>query len=470
MEARIKIAESGGATLNIYPRSGSGTFYYEIRDNSYKDRGSLRTKEEDKARTDAQTLFATYLDRKRRGQPVKAVGLEVLTGDFLGMREAEYERGELSIYTLRQNRTVLNRYFVPWMREQGFTELSEVTDIAPYIDWRKAYRRDDEHTYIRGGKEVKGQRCAKHFKPLNADSINKENNTLRVFFRWAEKVGHIAKGTAPAIDMLKDTVKVRTPERVGRAGRIARGEAVTVEERSQEINYGNWLKVEEFSKLRKAAWNLYKAKSTWHTVSKMKYPWVHRRRYGENGVSQQVKNYRSFYNWLMIMVNTGMRPVEFRNLTWERVKPYKFADERVGREVWVIGKGKLRPVVVEPEVAVFFDDLARINTGQPYEDVLKDPEALKSYVFPLSDYGDYIKEALKLAKMNINGKNQYTFRHTYINWQLLYTNVKPSDLAIIVGNSDRVIREYYNHITPFLLAERSSNVVRQHGRFLKLEK
>ncbi len=50
MEARIKIAESGGATLNIYPRSGSGTFYYEIRDSSYKDRGSLRTKEEDKAR------------------------------------------------------------------------------------------------------------------------------------------------------------------------------------------------------------------------------------------------------------------------------------------------------------------------------------------------------------------------------------------------------------------------------------
>ncbi|MCR6631390.1 MAG: hypothetical protein NVV74_15835 [Magnetospirillum sp.] len=470
MEARIKVAENEGATLNIYPRAGSGTFYFEIRDCSYKDRGSLGTKNEVQARTDALTRFAAYLDRKRKGQPVKALALDTVVNEFLAIRETEYERGELSVYTLRQNKTVLKNYFLPWMKEQGFLDLSQVVDIDPYVDWRKAYRRDAEQTYMRGGKEVTGQRCAKHFKLISADTINKENNALRVFYRWAQRAGHVAKGTAPEIPMLRDTAKVRTPERNGRLERQTRGEAVTIEERSQEINYGNWLRVEEFAKLRKTAWQLYKWEATKHELSKRRYPWMHKRRYSKTGVSQHVRNWRAFYCWLMIMVNTGMRPVEFRNLIWDRVRPYRFSDSRVGREVWVIGKGKLRPVVVDPDLAIYFDTLARLTSGKAYEDVLKDQEALKGYVFPLPDFGKYLKETLEKAEMDTNGRNQYTLRHTYINWQLLYTDIKPSDLAIIVGNSDRVIHEYYNHVTPFLLAERSSNVVRQHGRFLKLEK
>lgn len=481
MEARIKITENGSATLNIYPRSVSGTFYYEVRDCSYKDRGSLGTKDIEEARTKALSVWRAYLDRKARGLPGKASALDAVVSDFLATREAEYESAQLSVHTFKQNRTVLNNYLVPWINERGL-ELSTLTtrDIAPaakpnpkaptYIDWRRAFQRDSEQTYKRNGKDVKGQRCAKHFKPISSVSLNKENNALRVFFRWCEKAGHIPQGAAPMVEMLKENQKVLTPERVGRAARQARGEAATVEERLQEINFGNWLKVEEFAKVRKAAWQLYKWEATKHELSKRKFPWMHKRRYPEGGVSQRVKNYRSFYSWLMIMVNTGMRPVEYRNLIWGRVKPYHFADGRIGREVWVVGKGKLRPVVVEPEVSLYFDELSRITTGKTYEEILKDSEALKGYVFPLPDFGDYLKEAFKKAKVDANGKNQYTFRHTYINWQLLYTDIKPSDLAIVVGNSDRVIREYYNHITPFLLAERSTNVVRQHGRFLKLEK
>lgn len=371
--------------------------------------------------------------------------------------EDEIKPGIYTKETYDQADKVLNDYFVIWTTEIGLSSIDETSMplLTQYIKWRRKYHksRSSDYTYIRNGKKIQSSRPSIHFKPLSGAALNKEFNAINKFFHWcyenelmpvALKVPREPENTKKKI---RPSLNDHNPDR--------RRNDISLDEIEGEKEVNNWITVNEFKDLLTGAKRLWLDASFKWNKNQIKYKTQYRNRKSTNpnGFSTELVKWRSFYGWLIIMANTGMRPVEFRILKWGQLKHYQLQNGEDGLEVWVAGKGFQRPIILRKNVRHFFAVLATMILGVPLEEAIEDPKLREKYIFPIQDYTFCLQEAGKMMGIRKH-LTQYTLRHTFINWQFLYTTQQPIDVATISGNSHAVVVKYYRNITPFILAER----------------
>jgi integrase len=177
--------------------------------------------------------------------------------------------------------------------------------------------------------------------------------------------------------------------------------------------------------------------------------WVKRARAKANGWYRQV-----VYLFLLIMCNTGMRPVEAKNLRWRDVE---IRNDNQGRKLVIItvrGKDKFRQLVAADNVAEYFERLRAIVIKTEPKDfvftTIKGDAAITLYKSPIA----LLLTEAKLAK-SANGthRSTYCFRHTYATFRLS-EGVDVYLLAKQLGTSVQMIENHYGHITPVKNADR----------------
>jgi integrase len=221
---------------------------------------------------------------------------------------------------------------------------------------------------------------------------------------------------------------------------------------------GKWLKLEEYQRLRRAAVKRWKEAD--RSMLRAFRVYGQKYRAGKSAVLDQYGKTKSVYNkqlllyYVVIMVHTGMRPIEARELTWKNVKRYHFQDGSEGLEIWVFGKRKWRPIVVRPNVANWITRLAYMTTRKTFDEVRSDPALLQRPIFGgVKSFKKGLAALFKAAGLDA-GLSAYSFRHTFINYQILYRAKRLDEVAVLSGNSVKVIEEYYYALTPFIHAER----------------
>jgi integrase len=165
--------------------------------------------------------------------------------------------------------------------------------------------------------------------------------------------------------------------------------------------------------------------------------------------------YRSVvYLFILIMCNTGMRPVEAKNLRWRDIE---IRDDDQGRKLVIItvrGKDKFRQLVAAGNVAEYFERLRAIaKKTEPNDFVFTTVKGEAASTLYKSLIALLLTEA-KLAK-SANGthRSTYCFRHTYATFRLS-EGVDVYFLAKQMGTSVQMIENHYGHITPVKNAER----------------
>ena len=158
------------------------------------------------------------------------------------------------------------------------------------------------------------------------------------------------------------------------------------------------------------------------------------------------------YEFILIMANTGMRPMEARNLRWRDIAEAK---DKNGEEVVVLsvrGKGKTRRLVAPmSNVGKFLGRLKDIRikdkpvTREPGDPVFGSYEGE-----PMGDdYWRYVANLLEFAGLRYGPsgimRSIYSFRHTYATIRLS-EGVDALLLADQMGTSVQMLQEHYGHV------------------------
>ena len=170
------------------------------------------------------------------------------------------------------------------------------------------------------------------------------------------------------------------------------------------------------------------------------------------GCDKKTRWYREvFYNFMLCMANTGLRPPEARNLQWRDVgEPRTGADGRPFLPLRVRGKGKHRELVAPMTVATYLDRVRKLSKATKPDDFVFTTFGGKPAVTLYASLLDDLlgkKEADLLKSASGKRRSTYSFRHTYATFRLM----KGTDvyfLAKQMGTSVKMIEDYYGHITP----------------------
>lgn len=459
-EQRILVAEDGDGRVSIYKRRQ--VFHYDLRLRGYdKDRGSTGCADETDAHTFALKQYEAAKRQARSGlSPTKGK----LSPRQIVERFLEYRLASEKSHSEDTKAAAIMPLFADWMESGGYKTLAAIPSSAfendddadparDFVLWRRRRNADlpDTYTYVRDGKTIEAPRPARHRKEPSAASLNRELVPVRAFLKWAGKHGFLT--TNLSVPRLEKTTRIQTCERT-------RGEAPDLSWLDDAAGADDWLTVDEYVDVLEATQAICLEAVTAQVANRSKYKSQYRNRpqpiYG-----RPVKTWWTFYSWLMIAVNSGMRPVEWRNLVWRQIRDHRMTGGAAALRIQVLGKGKSRRVVVREGVRTAFDHIARVTLDRPLEDVLADDGLAGKYVFPQQEYTNALKEAVERAGID-KSVTQYTLRHTFINWQLLYTDLKPSDICLIAGNSEAVLKRHYEHISAYELAE-GADIERQRG-------
>lgn len=134
--------------LNLYRRENSNNYYFEIlRKGQRLVRRSTGKSELPAAITVAKEKYGELMDRQARGLPLKYEPIVRIVREYLEYRRGEYAKDQLSYSTFYQDRTVLEKHFLPWAKEEGFKSLADIDEfhlLAPsnkssYREWRLRY-------------------------------------------------------------------------------------------------------------------------------------------------------------------------------------------------------------------------------------------------------------------------------------------------------------------------------------------
>jgi integrase len=172
-----------------------------------------------------------------------------------------------------------------------------------------------------------------------------------------------------------------------------------------------------------------------------------------------------FYNFMLIMTNTGLRPPEARNfLRRDKGEPTTGRDGRPFLPITVRGKGKYRVLVAPLSVDTY---LARVLTlaDQRLKELGRKPTP-DTPVFvtyegeqAVSLYASLFESLMSKEETNLlysaasKRRNTYSFRHTYATFRLM-RGTDVFFLAKQMGTSVQMIEDYYGHITPVANADR----------------
>lgn len=406
--------------LAIYGRERSRKVYYDITINGHpRIRKSTGVEEKAEAKQIALDAYADAQSDIRRNIPIREPSPDKLLDQYLKELGRKYEKRELTKDTYSQYVSAIENYFLPWMKLKKL-KASDLTEdyLNEYIEWRKKRTKSGAYSYERAGKIIEVEnRPASHGRKPKAGTINKQNNSIRGFLKFAESKLKVKLGPMP---------RAADKERPG-------PDDVPVD----NDKMGRWFTLDEYKLIRKTANRFWQEALATQSKAINKYK-DYEERYA--GASRIVRSRQLLFYWIVIMINTGMRPIEARRLRWKHVKSYRFKDGGEGIELWVYGKNRWRSIVLDKPVAVWFKRVAHCTTRKTYDEVIANADLLEQQVFSQKSFASGFRKILKRA--GVQGE-VYSLRHSYINYQLLYRNKHLDEVAILSGNSVKVIEDYY---------------------------
>jgi integrase len=162
-----------------------------------------------------------------------------------------------------------------------------------------------------------------------------------------------------------------------------------------------------------------------------------------------------FYNFMLIMTNTGMRKIEAKNLRWRDLGEVR--QDRNGRPFLpmdVRGKDKFRELVAPLVVADYLERVRAISKATKPDDFVfttfegKPADSLYKGIFD-----DVLKKSGLLLSPTGKPRSTYSFRHTYATFRRI-EGTDVNDLADQMGTSAEMVKDYYSHVKPSDTAHR----------------
>jgi integrase len=162
-----------------------------------------------------------------------------------------------------------------------------------------------------------------------------------------------------------------------------------------------------------------------------------------------------FHNFTLIMTNTGMRPIEARNLRWRDIGEVR--RDRNGRPflpINVRGKDKFRELVAPDVVAGYLENIRKISKAtKPDDFVFTTFEGQPAKTLYKGIFDEVMRETGLLLSPTGKPRSIYSYRHTYATFRIM-ENTDRNDLAEQMGTSPEMLKDYYAHVKPSDTAHR----------------
>ena len=377
-------------------RRGNSYQYYMSKDLTGEIvRQSLKTYDEKTALKRARELYLGYLaDYTPNGLDKKS--FKKNAEDFIAMTNNP------------QHKEYMNRLFIPYFSEtignrRKIRDISELTnlDLIKYVEYRR---------------EKKSTRTHQYAKPA---TIIRENNTLRAFLNWCYTTGRIKKQlTLPTI-------------------------------KSKESRYdddGNPI-FEDLSGKRDA-----------FTSDEVKLIFSTLQQEIKNEVNQHNRRRKELlYNYISILYETGIRPVELRALTWKNYVA-DYGEGGLFVNVYSRKQNNKRNIALSPNLVKLLNNLyqqqkefcRQHNLPFNEEDIniisLCNGNETKNHyeIKAVKEFDNGFRRLLdRCGIKHINNKVLYSFRHYYIT-SLVQNETPTLTIAKQCGTSAKMIEQYYD--------------------------
>jgi len=298
--------------IYVYKRNGcGGIFHCRIRFKEKKGyvRKSLWTSDKEEAKREAEKLYRDLKYNIERGISISGKKFSKICEEYLTYLAEQVVIGKSKEKKLKDYTLIANRYLIAYF---GKREIKSIIgkDIELFRDWREKYwitgpGKDIEFIeYERDGKIIKTK--ARHITP-SSSTVNTEETVLRKVFEFAVTKGDLSQAETPTIK----TERVTSNRRPG-------------------------FSIEEYRKLWRESLKRVKA-----------------------APQERIKRQRLLlHDFILIMANSGLRPVEAKSLQWKDVRNYIAPDTKNEHVILSVrGKSKKRDMVAQPKVKTYLDRL-----------------------------------------------------------------------------------------------------------------
>jgi len=402
---QLETVELNDIPATLYKRSDHNDPKWQMRikvpGSTKYVRQSTKCADLEKAKEAARERYYEIKLQLKNNIPVFSKTFGDLCREISREIDTRFERGEIAEKTRDTYMSKLNRYYIPYFGKKQVASINQAT-VDAFWNWRIDYWKNE-------GKTTKGRLPTNDHTP-KASTLHIESIILNMVFEKAIKQGlmqyHLKPNHKPPVKNVKD-----------RRGELTREEYMTLSRYSL-----NW-------------------------IMKDRRPHV---LYARDRLRYLIK----------IVVNSGMRPPEFYNLTWADYSK-QHEDGFEWTELRVHGKGKKHTINCSIRV---FNDLEHWKMDSFYTN----PD---DYVFagwdgkrPIS-LNTAFKRLLEDAGIPLTYQGEartlYSLRHTYATFQLR-SGVDPYYLAENMDTGIDMIKEHYGHVKG---ADRAKAVVLGHKRF-----
>ena len=368
--------------VKIFKTLASGDFWQcRIRVTKEKKyyRRSLRTKNLTEAKDKAKDIYLDIISKIRVGEPVFEQKLPELLEEYILDELKSVEYGEKKLSRVQTIKSQMKHF-------QAFIGKEQLSRIEPaYFRSYPQFRR-------------------KNHPSIKQVTIINESSSIKHFYKWAIKKGHVAPQLTPDFGRLPSSKKL--------------GEKTT----------------------RKAV-----SDEEWGLITSYLRGW------NKNIKDNNEKNTRLFIRYfILLLANTGLRFGEMRLLRWKDVEARETKDSKqdpLRMKLTIdVREGKTGALKVISKRGDILEKIKRFSKHTKQEDLIfTDNETGEAIV--KDTYYKYWKLIMTDTKLinHIETPVFYSLRHTYATWKL-HAGVDVFTLSELMGTSVQNISDHYGHI------------------------
>ncbi len=385
---------------------------------------SLKTSDLNAAITEAEDLFYSFRAEQKLGLDIKQAG-NIKFKDLWKRFYAAHESG-LSVHRQRLHTLLAQKYFIPYFGEQRVADMPDAF-VERYWDWRINFHKDAKKPEEETDDEEKPAKAKRQkFRPNVAvvpaqKTLDMEAGMLRQIFRWGKRIGAVKR------EPWVKATKVKHTKGVERRPTFTEAEWKTVYQYLR-----TWVKEPMQSSAGKNGGKLHRS--------------------GPHALHRYQREL--LRNYLLFMANSGLRPNEARQLTWQDIRIEKDTGGKAALVVEVAETTKTgaRTVVCRDGADVYLDRLKKISAHtEPTDFVFCDRDGK-----PIDNFNKTFHAVLKKLKLLDDrwGKRRtvYSLRHFYCTEALL-SGVPIHVLATNMGTSIAYIEHHYSHVLTLMQAK-----------------